>query len=975
MYNRYECSIVPNNSNSNIHPVNSELQAIFGDHKCAFEFISIDGRQYQKNLAILEADVLINRIRKNWVQIEDSVLEDTPLSSIDIHGAREQIVKTLDLFCCSAFQDRLGERQINVIGNTIQRWSHLNERLLSKLTSATIRNEQQPISAYFHTYLDTQWLLLSLRYLSGIILKFDELLKDLVVIFYAVFMKNGNISTNPFICTCIKRLLVLLLNFGVEAQINFWETFNAVVKGYDEVFVLWLLYNVAQLQGYNKYGEFIGSSNDLVTENFALIETSLKAINAQCSVSKENNVLLLNCCKMIYPLINEWWIRTPKSEPYQLLWEIFNKHLNILLDTQLCVDSAGDLLEIVKNISSTTKNSFEYFLYMLRVHLTNYPNQWAKIRGRIYSKLSNNKIKDLTNVGLHNIAILFLSLVNDANIGEITDKLLSFTDLTQVNQIKPLTLHTHMCLIILHIQQGKRIDVIATPLVKFVQKIVDHRDKHSLMRSYIDGFDSILNGSTNFCLGQQLMLENWVSKYLTCCPFSDLCYFLNVLQCAVRSLRQCYAWSEWVSILKQNILPGLKSIATSATCPSQVGSLAALIDSKPTSDYVLIFTSDPIMVNVTCHFITTLLENAGDNYSLPKNHETAILHAWVRCCLLDCDGVNNLTKSMSKLAVLSEVFEGRSTWDKTLCGFIQLLSTSNSELINSRELCEQCFGRLDAWIAPFITTPANEAAALHIYNCTGYLFFRCSAMLYHKNRSNCLLNRLVNILLLSTDILMGKTPHVHILNAIQHTWHLFMYGIYILVGNTDAYIERTLRDMVVRYLPLLSTNLSPILICFSNELLAKFILERISVSFLLYSSRSSEINTIKALQLIESALESTSNPALIISGTLPGIFEVIIFQNNKSAAISLVKHIANNQSDEVKELIKKSFISVTEKHLAFHTNNYFQFTNILVKVLPLNMPEMLQFVKKQIVEVEHMRGVGYDNILRQGLNRLESCFK
>ncbi|KAK4873523.1 hypothetical protein RN001_015552 [Aquatica leii] len=972
MYSHFDCSS-ETHLNLSINNISDEIQAIFGDQTCNFEFHSIDGRLYQNNLVVLEADVLFNIIRKQWVQLEDVVLEDTYLRNINFNELQETIIETLKL-CRYSVHGHSCHQQVKTLLNTVQRWTSLSDKFLAKLTSPSVRDVGQPISTYFHLYLNMQWLLLCLEHLNGVSTYYVNIIKDLIIFSYTLYTKIDVVKDNPFTCTCIKHLWLLLQYFCEQSQADFWSAFNDAIKTFDEVFVLWLLYNVSLLHGYNTQGVYIGSGSLRVKENFTLIEMALKSINSNCNhVSKDNNSMLLKCCSMIYPLVNDWWVQSAKSEPYQILWEIFNKHLNISLDVQPNVDTAGELMEVVSHISQTTKNSFEYFLFMLREHLTKYPNQWARIKGRIYSKLSTNKMRELTTVGLYNVGLLFLTLAHNVNIAEITEKLVSLLDVKQV-RINPQVLHIHMCLVILHAQQGHSVETVSAPLVKLIQEdVVEHKEKYNLLRSYIDGLDSVLNASKNYYLKQHAMIGSWVSKYITCCSFSDLCYFLNVLLCNVKSLRKECAWSEWEQVLKQHVLPGLKSVATMPNCPSQVGTLAALIDLNPASDYVLIFTSDPITANVTCQFITTLLEDVMEGYyGLPKHHETAILHAWVRCCLLSCDSVDKLSKNVSKISALSELFDDDSISANPLCAFIKYLGKSSSKLINPRELCEQCFGRLDSWITPYLASPTSEASALHMYTCMSLLFYHCSSLLYHKNRSNCLFNRLVNFFLLSADTLMGKVPHAHVLSALQRTWHLFMHGIYTLDYSSDAYVERTLRDMVLRYIPLLSINNSPILKCFKNERLAVFILERISISFLTHSSRSLEVNTTKALKIIELVLENTSNMEVVVKCTLPGIFEVILFQSNKSLAIDLVRHIASCERNEsVMQHIKCAFIATTEKHLAFHTQNYFQFASVLVKIMPVDMREFLPTVKKQVVEIERIRGVGYDNVLRQGLSRLE----
>lgn len=68
-----------------------------------------------------------------------------------------------------------------------------------------------------------------------------------------------------------------------------------------------------------------------------------------------------------------------------------------------------------------------------------------------------------------------------------------------------------------------------------------------------------------------------------------------------------------------------------------------------------------------------------------------------------------------------------------------------------------------------------------------------------QNKNTCILYRLTSTLLLPSAVLMNKKPTNIILTALRRTWHLFVRGIGRLDFKTDNYIERTLKDMIIRY--------------------------------------------------------------------------------------------------------------------------------------------------------------------------------
>lgn len=174
----------------------------------------------------------------------------------------------------------------------------------------------------------------------------------------------------------------------------------------------------------------MGPQCERVTSNYEFLEKRLKSINSNFGlVNTETNLLLLTCCKLVEQLINVWWANQVKSEPLQVLWEIFYKHINVrFTETDTVLKKPRDTMELIDHMvqnSSTTQSSYEYFVYLLSHHLTIRPNQWPRVRGRIYSKLSPNRINEASDIELHHIILLFFGLSTAGNLIELSDKLQS----------------------------------------------------------------------------------------------------------------------------------------------------------------------------------------------------------------------------------------------------------------------------------------------------------------------------------------------------------------------------------------------------------------------------------------------------------------------------------------------------------------------------------------------------------------------
>jgi hypothetical protein len=112
---------------------------------------------------------------------------------------------------------------------------------------------------------------------------------------------------------------------------------------------------------------------------------------------------------------------------------------------------------------------------------------------------------------------------------------------------------------------------------------------------------------------------------------------------------------------------------------------------------------------------------------------------------------------------------------------------------------------------------------------------------------------------------------------------------------------------------------------------------------------------------------------LVVSKSLYGLFEVVMFHSQRSIALSVIKNIAMSPLySKVKSDFEETIVVITEKHLAFNTPNYFQLMENLSKVIPSDLKNVIPRVKQQTSNVERMRGVGYDKNLRLGLERLEA---
>lgn len=193
---------------------------------------------------------------------------------------------------------------------------------------------------------------------------------------------------------------------------------------------IWILMGVAKLQGYSKNGIEIGKSHIRVQPSFEKVETIIKTfLNADPPENELRSFLLL-----ITPLLIEFW--PPSINSLFFLWEFFNKKINssffisgASLGTLAVICSSG--INYLNNIKTQMdeklnmkQTSFTMFIYILGSQLRRFnemgqTNQILKIFGRIYSKFSPVKILGLTEVGIHNVITLFVTLSLTAHLREV----------------------------------------------------------------------------------------------------------------------------------------------------------------------------------------------------------------------------------------------------------------------------------------------------------------------------------------------------------------------------------------------------------------------------------------------------------------------------------------------------------------------------------------------------------------------------
>lgn len=241
------------------------------------ESFCIGGLSYQTNLLLLEIKDVVNHVRKIWLQIEEAALKDR-ICNFSAADIGQQVVNTTALLrlsvltTCSVNQDRnvCGEvlEAANLLESTIKPWMNLEGQYLLKLASPSVLIKESPIHHYFHMYLNVRWLLLTIRWCCSISLNqreqyVKEFMSDLVLLSNTYFKKHKQdsiLQVDSFICCCVKQIWILIQFFCENLHRNkytddvfiikrtFWDLFAETLEDSEDMFALWLLNRVVELQ-------------------------------------------------------------------------------------------------------------------------------------------------------------------------------------------------------------------------------------------------------------------------------------------------------------------------------------------------------------------------------------------------------------------------------------------------------------------------------------------------------------------------------------------------------------------------------------------------------------------------------------------------------------------------------------------------------------------------------------------------------
>ncbi|CAM5131976.1 unnamed protein product [Natator depressus] len=411
---------------------------------------------------------------------------------------------------------------------------------------------------------------------------------------YTKVRPSEALTSHHYPCSCIKELWVLLIhlldhrNKGSQTE-SFWSWVNKLLKKVFErpntaegmsvfepvqckdplSFSWWIITHLASLYQFDRNGNV--EEKKQVESNWNFVEELLKrSIDAQAAVLEEQIRMHLQCC---LTLCSFWDLNLPTVT---ILWEYYSKNLNSsftipwlgLKGLASVSKTPLSMLKLVKSCCSDqqspdlykSSNSYLIFLCILARMMkeameNNVTHPWKQIKGRIYSKFHQKRMRELTEVGLQNFFNLFLVLAAVAETEDIASRVLDLLDFLSPTSTstaqRALIWKGYFAFLLMYIEKNMDISVLAKKLShafcekakEFLVTKNDHTHKQNLwtpLSTYIDGVQEVFETSCYLNLSQEKLLNDGFSMLLPACRGTELTMVLNFLQVVLSRLKSVH---------------------------------------------------------------------------------------------------------------------------------------------------------------------------------------------------------------------------------------------------------------------------------------------------------------------------------------------------------------------------------------------------------------------------------------------------
>ncbi|KAL7743172.1 hypothetical protein ACLKA6_016306 [Drosophila palustris] len=794
-------------------------------------------------------------------------------------------------------------------------------------------------------------------------------------------------------------------------------------------FYAWLRLNLARLSAYGRNGEqqtkaLPGAVAAPVAAPIPaqILQTGQLLRQFLASQPQEQQRRVYLC--LLAPLQLHWG--QPDADVLCQLWESLHRSLNCHFSAagqleQLPLTCASGAAYVERYrcllakpaLEDLNLSSFTLFALLLgrtlQLNGGQRGNQSQKLLGRIFSKFSAAKLLALNESGIHHVIELFLCLLlSYGDFPELAPKLremllcLALEKLPAARRL--LVAKGHMAMLLLHAQRRQPLEDYVGKLLAQLATVRQDADVGAI---YANSLEGIFELAEDFSRGEQLLVSPWLTHYLEHsgqAAQERVWQALHLLCERLANASNTGNMSMWEA-LHQHVLPQLRAQYVTGFS-SWLPKLAA--------DFVQLERN-----NGQCKLLESLLlgpEPANTAASaqlmlhvLPQLQPPSVLliQVWIKSLVLltpQHDDVQALTGYVSQLEELRALgLDMAALKDREpLCAFFGALGRRAQREDAVAHLRMQLSHKFHGYVQHFeqwlpagsarsSSLEQQQATMARFYNFMAIVIYNCAPLAYVRSKPSCFFHLAMTRFLLTTQLQAGAAPEPRLVQLVHKIWPVLLQGIGRLPYRTDAYLVRTLEQLLQHWTPHFgfSTNVKLVARPFAQLLqadaageLSQFVLAQLASQFLgvQRSQAAPHVGLILAmLQQLAVNLEQETQLLTLLQAIHVPLLDHLMFvgelEPSRVQVLTLYRHLVEHslfqRSTVVRDRCAADLRALAEKHLAHCTYFYFQMLIKLAELAPMLVAPLFAFVRQQSIQVELKRGAGEDLGIRKCLQRLQ----
>lgn len=805
---------------------------------------------------------------------------------------------------------------------------------------------------------------------------------------------------------------------------NFISVEAASVLAYHE-FYAWLRLSLARLGAYDACGMQVLQPIPVAGE---LLQTSCLLRQFLASQPDEQQRRVYFC--LLAPLQLHWG--QPDTDVLCQLWECLHRSLNCNFSAQSQLDqlpmiyaSGSAYLERYRTLLAKPQlddlnlSSFTLFVLLLGKTLQQLPalgrgNQAQKLLGRIFSKFSAAKMLALNESGIHHVIELFLCLLlTYGEFSELAPKLREMLLCLALDKLPParrqLAAKGHMAVLLLHAQRRQPFDDYVSKLLAQLAAVRNDPDVGGI---YAATLQPIFELADDFARGEQLLLAPWLTHYIEHSAQAAQERVWQALHLLAQKLKVNMSAGMW-DALQQHVLPQLRVqyVNGYSTWLSQLAADFVALDRDKKLLECLLQGAEPVNPAASAQLLLHVLRDAASAAQQPAS--VLIIQVWIKSLVL-LNAQHEAVLALNPFIIQLEEFralglDAASLADREpLCAFFGALGRRAQQQDALAHVRMQLSHKLHAYVAHFEQWMSPQSRqerpelGARFYNFLAIVIYNCPTLCYVRSKPSCFFHLAMVRFLLTTQLQAGVAPEGRLPQLLHKIFPVLLQGIGRLPYRTDAYLSRTLEQLVLHWTPHFgfSSNVKlvarPYATLLQSDLdgeLAQFVLQHLANQFL--AVQRSQAGTHVGLILImlqqlfvglddvELDTEAEAQLLTLLRAVHVPLLEHVMFvgelEPSRVQVLNLYAVLVNlsqfQRSEAARDVCSADIRNLAEKHLAHCTYFYFQMLIKLAERAPQLVAPLFGFVREQAHSVELKRGAGEDVGIRKCLQRLQQVLK